>query len=496
MAVQRADSERLRESFAEVLRSQALEASHLAGMVGGDADLRDAVGEMLERVQKTARSLHLDHVEQVAAAAARAMEAGGGADALTGLLDACRAIDPTAEALRRILVVGVAEPEGGGDPLLRFVPTIDAAVEAARQEAPLAVVLPIAAFDKVGAGAGGSGAGGSGAGVDAGSLEIGGAERFADVPRYAWGHDDDVPCRLAAARAGALAYFAAPLELRTLAARVRVSALTSGDPDRLLLVGPAEAVAKRWVQALAGLPVEVSVLHGRASLLATLEEIDPTLVVLAGPHAAELALVLRGHPDWWDLPRVLVADELPVGLIELVLPASLPVDRLRIQGLALLERARLDSELRAAERSTGVLPRVALIRAAERETAIARRTRQPLAVARIDLDEPAALRRTHGSAATGAAVRILARALREALRTTDIVGRVGDHGFGVLLPGASASSIRGRLQGVERRFLELAASDPRLARATATAGFADLDEGADGLFQRADLDRVRARRGR
>jgi diguanylate cyclase (GGDEF)-like protein len=478
MPVQRADSERLRESFADVLRSQALEASHLAGLAGVDADLREAVGEMLERVQRTARALNLDEVEQVAAEAARAMEAGGGPDALADLLDACRSIDPTAEALRRILVVGLPEPEGGNEPLMRFVPSIDAALDAARQETPLAVVLPIAAFERA-----------------AGAPEAGGASRFVDLPLYAWGHGDDVPVRLAAACAGALAYFAAPLDLRTLAARVRVRTLVSREPDRLLIVGASEAVATNWVRALANLPVELTVLRARGQLLTTLEEIDPTLVVLGGPHVAELSLVLRGHPDWWDLPRVVVADELPAGLVELALPASLPIDRLRVQGLALLERARQESELRAVERATGVLPRVALVRAAEREAAIAGRTRQPLAVARIDVDEPAALRRTHGSAAVGAAVRLLARALREALRGTDVLGRVGDHGFGVLLPGATSSAVRGRLQDVERRFLALAATDPRLGRVTATAGLADLDGGAEGLFQRADLDRVRARRG-
>ncbi|MES2644879.1 MAG: diguanylate cyclase [Myxococcota bacterium] len=487
MPVQRADSERLRESFADVLRSQALEASHLAGLAGGDADLRDAVGEMLERVQRTARALNLDEVEQVAAEAARAMEAGGGADALAGLLDACRAIDPTAEALRRILVVGLPEPEGGNEPLMRFVPSIDAALDAARQETPLAVVLPIAAFDISSSERASAGA--------AGAPEAGGAARFVDLPLYAWGHGDDVPVRLAAACAGALAYFSAPLDVRTLAARVRVRALVSREPDRLLIVGASEPVATNWVRALANLPVELTVLRARAQLLTTLEEIDPTLVVLGGPHVAELSLVLRGHPDWWDLPRVVVADELPAGLVELAIPASLPIDRLRVQGLALLERARQDSELRAVERATGVLPRVALVRAAEREAAIAGRTRQPLAVARIDVDEPAALRRTHGSAAVGAAVRLLARALREALRGTDVLGRVGDHGFGVLLPGATSAAVRARLTEVERRFLALAATDPRLGRVTATAGLADLDGGAEGLFQRADLDRVRARRG-
>lgn len=476
MTVKRADSERLRESFADVLRTLALEASDLAGLAGDDADLRDAVGEMLQRVQRTAHALNLDRVEEAAAEAARAMEAGGGADALIGLLETCRAIDPTAEALRRILVVGIAEPPGGGDPLVHFVPTIDAAVEAVRQEAPLAVVLPVGAF--VASRAGG-----------------GDAARFADLPRYAWGVDDCIAGRLEAARAGALAFFVAPLDSRTLAACVRVRTLTSREPDRLVLVQPSDAVTNRWTQAVAGRGVELTVVQARETLLTTLEEVDPTLVVLAGPHAVELALVLRGHPDWWTLPRVLMADTLPEGVVELTVPVGFPVDRLRVQGLALLERARQDRALRAVEGATGVLPGVALVRAADREAALARRARQPLAAVRIDIDEPAALRHAHGSAAVGAAVRLLARALRDTLRGTDIVGRVGEHGFGVLLPGSGAAGIRARMQEVEQCFLTLAAPDPRLARVTATAGFADLEEGAVGLLQRADLDRVRVRRG-
>ncbi|MDP2317659.1 MAG: diguanylate cyclase [Pseudomonadota bacterium] len=471
MAVQRADSERLRDSFADVLRTQALEVSQLASLAGEDPDVRDAVAEMLERVQKTARSLNLEQIEEVAADAARAMEGGAGGEALLPLLEACRALDPTAEALRRILVVGAPAGPTAGDPLLKLVPTVAAALEEARQETPLAVILPISAF------------------------EAGDTRGFGDVPRYAWGDGDDLACRLAAARTGALAYFAAPLDLRTLAARVRARALSSRDPDRVLLVGPSERVVANWVRALADLPVELTVLRARDRMLATLEELDPALVVLADPRAPELAMVLRGHPDWWDLPRVVVADEPPLGLVELTLSSTLPMDRLRAQGMALLERARQDTELRAVERTTGVLPRVALLRAAEREAAIARRTRQALAVARIDIDEPASLRRTHGNAAVSAAVRLLARALGDALRNTDIVGRVGEHGFGVLLPGTSAAAVRPRLHEVERRFLARIASDPRLAGVTASAGLADLDDGPEGIFQRADLDRVRARRG-
>ena len=470
MFVARSNSERLRDSFADLLRTQALEASQLAGLAGDDPDLREAVGQMLERVQRTARALHLDQVEQVAATAARSMQAGAGGDALLPLLEACRAIDPTAAALRCIIVVGA--PAGGEpEPLVRRVPTVTAAQEVVFEEAALAVVLPLDAL-VAGAGAG-----------------------FGDVPRYAWGHADDLACRLTAARHGALAYFAAPLDLRIVAARVRTRALLSREPDRLLLVGASDSVTSAWVRAFADLPVELTLLRSRDHLLATLEDVDPAVVVLADSRAAELAVVLRGHPEWWDLPRVVVTDDPPEGLIELVLPASLSLDRLRAQGRALLERARHDRELRAQDRATGVLPAVALLRAADREAAIARRGRLPLAIARVDIDEPSALRRVHGSAGIGLALRLLARALQEGLRGTDLVGRIGEHGFGALLPSTTAVAMRARFDEVEQRFRVLAEGDSRLEGVTVTAGLSDLGEGYEGVFLRADRDRLQARRG-
>ncbi|MFN7147181.1 MAG: hypothetical protein ACK4YP_25660, partial [Myxococcota bacterium] len=345
MPVPRADSERLRDSFADVLHQQALEASHLAAMAGDDADLREAVGEMLERMQRTARSLNLDGVERAAADAARSVTEGLGDTALEPLLTMCRALDPTADVLRPVLVVGVDGPSP--DPLVHVVPTLAAA--AAHRAAPLAVVLPAALLATLP------------------------PRAFGDVPRYAWGEADDLACRLAAARAGAVGYFAAPLDLRAVGARVRARALTSGEPDRVLLVGGGDALTLTWVRALAGLPAELCALRDRDALLHTLEELDPGLVVLADARAPELAQVLRGHPDWWDLPRVIVADEPPIGVVELWVPAALPVERLRAQAMALLERARLEREQSAQERTTGVLPRAALLRAAERELAIARR---------------------------------------------------------------------------------------------------------------------------
>jgi GGDEF domain-containing protein len=473
MPLTRAESERLRESFADVLRRQALEASQLAPLAAADPDLRDALQEILERVRDAARSLNLVDVERAAADAVEGVAAGTGGPAIALLLEQCRSLDVTAEVLRPILVVaGTAQLDAeGADPLVWRAASVDDALAVARRQTPLALVLPITAL------------------VDARGLDD---PALVGVPVYAYGPTDDLDQRLAAARAGAAGYFGGPHELRGLAGRVRLRALSPSEPDRVLIVGASEAVAMAWVRAFAGRSVEISVLRTRSGLLAALEEVDPFLLVLGDPHAAELATVLRGHPDWWDLPRVVVAEEPSPAIVELTLPASLSGERLRLQGTALLERARQERELRALERSTGVLPRAALLRAAERETALARRSRRPLTVARVVVDEPAALRRTHGTVALAAAVRLLARAARETVRDTDIVGRVGDAGLGILLPGATVSSVRVRLMQIERRFAALVQADPRLEGVTVTGGLADTEESPDELFERADRDRIRA----
>jgi len=469
MPLPRAESERLRDNFANVLRQQALEASQLATLAGDDADVRDAVTEMLDRVQRTAQALQLDDVEQAASNASRAVSEGAVDNALGPLLALCRALDPTALVLRPVLVIGVTGPSP--DPLLRIAPTLAEALADALHDAPLAVVVPSALLAELPAGG------------------------FGDAPVYAWGPEGDLTSRLDAANAGAAAFFPAPLDLRTLGGRVRARALHTDEPDRVLLVGASEAVTFTWVRALAGIPAELTVLHSRDALLATLDDIAPSLIVLADPRAADVASVLRGHPDWWDLARVVVTDEPAPTLVELTLATTLSAERIRAQVRALLEHARVEREQRAQERFTDVLPRAALLRAAEREAGIARRTRQPLAVARVDVDEPAALRRAHGSAAVGAALRLLARSLREIVRTTDVVGRVGDHGYGVLLPGATRDAVRARLTEVEERFRVLAAADPRLVGVTATAGISDNAGADDNLFQLADRDRIRVRRG-
>jgi diguanylate cyclase (GGDEF)-like protein len=64
----------------------------------------------------------------------------------------------------------------------------------------------------------------------------------------------------------------------------------------------------------------------------------------------------------------------------------------------------------------------------------ARRYGRPLACAMVDVDDFKRLNDTHGHATGDAALKVVARTLREALRGSDVVARIGGEEFLILLP--------------------------------------------------------------
>jgi len=64
------------------------------------------------------------------------------------------------------------------------------------------------------------------------------------------------------------------------------------------------------------------------------------------------------------------------------------------------------------------------------------RERSPLGLVALDLDHFKALNDTHGHAFGDDVLRLVGARLREAVRETDLVGRVGGEELALLLPGA------------------------------------------------------------
>ncbi len=155
---------------------------------------------------------------------------------------------------------------------------------------------------------------------------------------------------------------------------------------------------------------------------------------------------LFGRRLWLALLACIVlAPMLSAGLLRLAGLWYPPMPVIAVLGFVLLLRAaRQWHHTRDQARSdplTGLANRSKFDQTLEHELRTARRNQQPMALLLIDIDHFKQLNDTHGHSAGDAALRELARILRNrARRPRDLVARLGGDEFAVLLPETSAQS--------------------------------------------------------
>ena len=183
--------------------------------------------------------------------------------------------------------------------------------------------------------------------------------------------------------------------------------------------------------------------------------IDPTLDEV---EAAEMArLEALGGAAALLLP--LTTSGRVVGLVEFISkttgkrPQDAEMALLRTmtnQAAAALENASLLRQLRDAaeiDLVTGVYSHRHLQDRIRQETARATRTKSPLSVLMVDLDDFKAVNDEHGHQAGDRVLRAIAGALRTAVRASDVVARYGGDEFVVLMPDTNleeAQRVAGR----------------------------------------------------
>lgn len=146
---------------------------------------------------------------------------------------------------------------------------------------------------------------------------------------------------------------------------------------------------------------------------------------------------------------------------------------------------------------TGVLNRRGLDFAFEREIARAKRQRQPLCYALLDIDNFKKLNDTHGHKVGDDAIRFLIGSIKTATRADDIVARYGGEEFVVLLPDTNlktAIEIISRVRRDLTRHYFLHENNRLLI--TFSAGIAECGdhETQEAVFKRADEALYRAKK--
>lgn len=127
----------------------------------------------------------------------------------------------------------------------------------------------------------------------------------------------------------------------------------------------------------------------------------------------------------------------------------------------------------------------------------AKRSGAPLAALMLDIDHFKRLNDTHGHAAGDAMLRATGDYLRQQLRQSDAVFRMGGEEFLILLPHTAEQHAWSRLEAMRLGFMALAVEHGGLAlRATVSAGFSMYPVDADdmtALLHQADLALYRAK---
>ncbi len=258
------------------------------------------------------------------------------------------------------------------------------------------------------------------------------------LPLVCLGSPDDLPQRLAATRAGVLAWFPLNLAPADLAARVlALAADPDAGPERVLVVDdqPVAALFAARVLEQAGMVTER--VAEPLAVLTALDRFAPDLILMdlhmPGASGVELTGVIREQDRFADLPIVFLSGELdPERQLEALriggddfLAKPVAPDRLVACVRQRLARARQRARLRGAAAAPG--PAGGLV---DRERLLARLDRLlhdqsggPWALAYLELPgDEAALTRLAGAASARAG-------------SQSLMARVGGQGVAVLLRG-------------------------------------------------------------
>lgn len=155
------------------------------------------------------------------------------------------------------------------------------------------------------------------------------------------------------------------------------------------------------------------------------------------------------------------------------------------------------SELAHEDQLTGSLNRRGLDEVLEREMARAERTRSPLCVALVDLDDFKKLNDTHGHLAGDGALIHLVRVVKNTLRTMDVLARFGGEEFMIVLPNTSLDDAMQTVTRVQRELTkQIFMHDNQRLLITFSAGVALYQAGEEqsALIGRADAATYKAKR--
>ena len=157
------------------------------------------------------------------------------------------------------------------------------------------------------------------------------------------------------------------------------------------------------------------------------------------------------------------------------------------------------NELATTDGLTGLSNRRHFLEQAEAQLRQALRYNQEFSFMMLDLDHFKRINDTHGHDAGDEVLRAVARTMREVMRGTDILGRLGGEEFGAVMPETGVEAARQVAERLRLGIMEQPIAGPSgFVRITASIGIAHLGSGQTALsdlMKKADLALYEAKNG-
>jgi len=123
-----------------------------------------------------------------------------------------------------------------------------------------------------------------------------------------------------------------------------------------------------------------------------------------------------------------------------------------------------------------------------------RRYRHPMALLYLDLDDFKAVNDSHGHQTGDAVLRLVADAIRGAVRQADAVGRMGGDEFAVLMPETDAALADAVAQRLASSIGTVFDGSPQVTASIGLVSCTATDAGTDAVLRRADQAMYDAKR--
>ena len=272
-----------------------------------------------------------------------------------------------------------------------------------------------------------------------------------DCPVVFISERDDLRARLASVRAGCNGYLVKPASIADIVDLL--DRLTLGAADeafRVLVVDDDAEVVRHTELILRVAGMFTASVDDPMKIVEPLEEFRPDLILMdlnmPGCSGQELASVIRQQASYAAIPIVFLSVETNVQrqLQALqhggddFLSKSLSPGELILAVTTRARRFRLLRSMMTRDGLTGLLNHTNTKQQLEIEIDRARRANTPLAFVMVDIDRFKAVNDTYGHAAGDAVIKSVARLMKERLRATDIVGRMGGEEFAAVLADTDA----------------------------------------------------------